>query len=452
MSEGNAEIYDTERTLTKSRYVLEETLRLSEAHGIGHKEVISVTQLAHLLLTKSLGVETVVGEPKFPLCELVANEVATYEQSTGRNVPENLLDEYGWSREELGDMVEEMGQKPILRIVPKEYPVPEPEEKIVHAKPLPPKEGESLPDPEDDIRNYLRDINAPGMPKYHKMSKEAQQELVARMLKGEPGAAFEMVTANLNLVVSVAKNFRGRGATLLELITYGNEGLIKAASPRYDPSQAQFSTYASWWIKQSIRRGLLNEQKTVRIPAYMIELIVKYRRFSKKFIKKHDNTPTVEDVAVRFGGKMPKAKRIAKAKLIMKSSDQINRNIKMPEWKKREETQYLEDMPAPEGDVSTADYADVDRIDPLLEKNLSEREELIMRLRYGIGTNEPMTLEDIGKRISLTRERVRQIEAVALRKLKVACGVIGQSDLSAYMRKQSDRQRENKQKRMEEKE
>jgi RNA polymerase primary sigma factor len=258
-----------------------------------------------------------------------------------------------------------------------------------------------------DVAIYLREIS-----RYKLLTADGEKALARRIRQGDREARNEMVRANLRLVVSIAKHYVERGLVLLDLIEEGNIGLLKAVE-RFNPDEGcKFSTYASWWIKQTMRRALIDKVKNVRVPAYMIEILTKWRRATRGLTQALGHEPSSDEVAAEMGLKREKLPALHRALLARGAGA---RGL--------HETAFVEEIedasaPAPGGDDLVIDATDGRPLDQALLAVLTEREHLVLRLRFGLGPEgENLTLEQIGKRIGLTRERIRQIEAQALRRL-----------------------------------
>jgi RNA polymerase primary sigma factor len=256
------------------------------------------------------------------------------------------------------------------------------------------------------LETYLREINETPL-----LSANEEKELAYRIETGDAAARDQMVRANLRLVVNIARGYTGKGLGLQDLIEEGNLGLLRAVEG-FDPSMnTRFSTYASYWIKQSIKRALVNTAKTIRIPAYMVELLAKWRRATTKLQDDLGRVPTHEEVAKVLGLPKKKLNIIKKAIRVYNSAPQTDQ----PEagWSIDE---MLMDARSKTPDAEMVETDDLSHVMQLLDK-MDKREATVLRMRFGLDDEEPKTLKEIGECLGLTRERVRQIESEALSKL-----------------------------------
>jgi RNA polymerase primary sigma factor len=256
------------------------------------------------------------------------------------------------------------------------------------------------------LETYLREINETSL-----LSAEEEKQLAYRIGDGDTEARDQMVRANLRLVVNIARSYTGKGLGLQDLIEEGNLGLLRAVEG-FDPSMnTRFSTYASYWIKQSIKRALVNTAKTIRIPAYMVELLAKWRRATTRLQDELGRPPTQEEVARTLGLPKKKLNIIKKAIRVYNSvpqTDQVENGWSIDEMLMDGRSK------APETEMVETD--DLHHVMDLLGK-MDQREASVLRMRFGLDDEEPKTLKEIGERLGLTRERVRQIESEALHKL-----------------------------------
>src|SRR5881227_834352 len=256
------------------------------------------------------------------------------------------------------------------------------------------------------LETYLREINETPL-----LNAEEEKQLAYRIEDGDRSARDRMVRANLRLVVNIARGYVGKGLALQDLIEEGNLGLLRAVEG-FDPNMnTRFSTYASYWIKQSIKRALVNTAKTIRIPAYMVELLAKWRRATSKLQDELDRAPTHEEVAKFLGLPKKKLSIIKKAIRVYNAAPQTDQ----PEtgWSIDE---MLMDGRSKSPDMEMVETDDLSHVMHLLEK-MDKREATVLRMRFGLDDEEPKTLKEIGECLGLTRERVRQIESEALQKL-----------------------------------
>lgn len=256
------------------------------------------------------------------------------------------------------------------------------------------------------LETYFRDIN-----RYPLLTKEQEREIAVRVRKGDPDARDQLTKSNLRLVVSIAKHYVDRGLSLLDLIEEGNLGLLKAVE-RFDPAEeCRFSTYATWWIKQSIKRALIDTVKAVRIPSYMVETISKWKKAAANLAVQLGRPPMFHEIAEAMEIPLENTGIIQAA---IQASNSASQAISLENmWSLSE---ILEDKDQKSPHQVLAALLEAETVEELLAQ-LEERDAKIIRMRYGLDTGDPMTLKEIGERVSLSRERVRQIENEALKKL-----------------------------------
>lgn len=261
---------------------------------------------------------------------------------------------------------------------------------------------------DDSVRLYLREIG-----KIPLLSAEEELALAQRVVAGEKDAKDQMAEANMRLVVSIAKRYVGRGLDLLDLIQEGNTGLLRAVE-KFDPDKGfKFSTYATWWIRQAITRAIADQARTIRIPVHMVETINKLLRTQRRLTQDLNREPTNEEIAKEMEIDVEKVEHIMKIKQDISSLDASVRDD--------EEDSVLADFIEDEDTISPEESA----TNQLLKEHvkdmlgsLTEREQKILKLRFGLEDGKSHTLEEVGQEFSVTRERIRQIEAKALAKLR----------------------------------
>ncbi|NLA70099.1 MAG: RNA polymerase sigma factor RpoD [Clostridiales bacterium] len=260
---------------------------------------------------------------------------------------------------------------------------------------------------DDPVRMYFKEIGRVPL-----LTAEQERELALRIEQGDEEAKKMLCTANLRLVVSIARRYLNRGLSFLDLIQEGNLGLIKAVE-KFDYTKGfKFSTYATWWIRQAITRSIADQARTIRIPVHMVETINKLIRISRQLLQEYGREPTNEEIAAEMGITPEKVREIKKI-----SQDPVSLETPIGE----EEDSHLGDFIPDEDIPSPAEAAAYSMLQKQLREvldTLSDREKKVLILRFGLDDGRPRTLEEVGKEFSVTRERIRQIEAKALRKLR----------------------------------
>lgn len=265
-------------------------------------------------------------------------------------------------------------------------------------------EGISIDDP---VKVYLKEIGRVPL-----LSAEEEVDLATRMEAGDETARQRLSEANLRLVVSIAKRYVGRGMQFLDLIQEGNLGLIKAVE-KFDHTRGfKFSTYATWWIRQAITRAIADQARTIRIPVHMVETINKVKKASSQLLHKNGHEPTAEEIAVELDMPVEKVREIMRI-----SQEPVSLETPIGEEEDSHLGDFIPDEDAPAPAEAASHTLLREQLGDVLS-TLTEREEKVLRLRFGLEDGRSRTLEEVGKEFSVTRERIRQIEAKALRKLR----------------------------------
>ena len=321
---------------------------------------------------------------------------------------EEAIDVYDFDADKLYDTLESNGISLPMDIPQSEmaeienevekFGTPESMERILE------QEGLAIDDP---VRMYLKEIG-----KVPLLDAEEEKELARRMSDGDEEAKNKLVEANLRLVVSIAKRYVGKGMFFLDLIQEGNLGLMKAVE-KFDYKKGyKFSTYATWWIRQAITRAIADQARTIRIPVHMVETIHKVSRYSRQMLQELGREPTADEIGEKMGMSADRVRDIMKI-----AQDPVSLETPIGE----EEDSHLGDFIPDEDTPAPADAASATILREVIERELhtlTPREEHVIKLRFGLYDGRTRTLEEVGKEFDITRERIRQIEAKALRKLR----------------------------------
>jgi len=265
-------------------------------------------------------------------------------------------------------------------------------------------EGINIDDP---VKVYLKEIGRVPL-----LTSEEEVELATRMASGDPAAQKRLAEANLRLVVSIAKRYVGRGMQFLDLIQEGNLGLIKAVE-KFDHTKGfKFSTYATWWIRQAITRAIADQARTIRIPVHMVETINKVKKVSSQLLHKNGHEPTAEEIAEELEMPADKVREIMRV-----AQEPVSLETPIGEEEDSHLGDFIPDEDAPAPAEAASHTLLKEQLAEVLQ-TLTPREEKVLRLRFGLEDGRSRTLEEVGKEFNVTRERIRQIEAKALRKLR----------------------------------
>ena len=262
----------------------------------------------------------------------------------------------------------------------------------------------------DSVKIYLKEIGVVPL-----LTAQQESEIAQRIANGDEDAKHELINANLRLVISIAKHYVGRGMPFLDLIQEGNMGLIKAVE-KFDYTKGfKFSTYATWWIRQAITRAIADQARTIRIPVHMVETINKITKAQRQLVQELGRDPTAEEISEKLGGVLS-ADRIREIQRV--NQEPVSLETPIGEEDDSRLADFVEDKDA----ISPSDYTTMvllkQELYEVMKETLNEREEKVLRLRYGLDDNHPRTLEEVGKEFGVTRERIRQIEAKAIKSLR----------------------------------
>ena len=309
----------------------------------------------------------------------------------------DALEEMNFDVEKVDKLYEELEELNIEIIEDLEQDMDQEEEEV-------PAEGVNIDDP---VKVYLKEIGRVPL-----LSSEEEIELAKRMAEGDEKAKKRLSEANLRLVVSIAKRYVGRGMQFLDLIQEGNLGLIKAVE-KFDHTKGfKFSTYATWWIRQAITRAIADQARTIRIPVHMVETINKVKKVSNQLLHKNGHEPTAEEIAKELDMPVDKVREIMRV-----AQEPVSLETPIGEEEDSHLGDFIPDDDAPAPAEAASHTLLKEQLSDVLQ-TLTPREEKVLRLRFGLEDGRSRTLEEVGKEFNVTRERIRQIEAKALRKLR----------------------------------
>ncbi|HEY8343920.1 MAG TPA: RNA polymerase sigma factor RpoD [Bacillota bacterium] len=318
----------------------------------------------------------------------------------------DLFEQVDLSPEEIDEIYEALTSKGIEIIA--DHPEEEPDEDFSPEETpdfdISIPEGIALDDP---VRMYLKEIGRVPL-----LSAEEEIELAKRAKEGEELAKRRLAEANLRLVVSIAKRYVGRGMLFLDLIQEGNLGLIKAVEKFDHRKGFKFSTYATWWIRQAITRAIADQARTIRIPVHMVETINKLIRVSRQLLQTLGREPSAEEIAEEMGMPVERVREIMKI-----AQEPVSLETPIGEEEDSHLGDFIEDQDAPAPAEAASFHLLKEQLEDVLD-TLTQREERVLRLRFGLEDGRARTLEEVGQVFGVTRERIRQIEAKALRKLR----------------------------------
>jgi len=383
MLENLAKKYDAfrDKILSSTVKAVEDSLRLYKMHSLNPDSRLSYSQDKHLCQTNVLPPRPAAGEELLTVREIIAVQIAGYEANNSRRFPDRILQRYGWKRKDLEHLI---GHLKIQRIPEKQF-----------------GKKESV----SNIEQHLREIS-----KYSLLAKEEEYELGKKVQNGDLEARNQMITSNLRLVASIAKEYINKGLSYLDLMAEGNLGLIKAVE-KFDPEKGfKFSTYATYWINNAIRRALANSARNVRIPLYMTERLTVLTKLEQEHLALYGRFPDIEEVCQKTGWSLETTENVIKVyntHSVSFITTPKNERFSIPE-------PSYEDFIFDKHEKKEA----CRRVVWAYNNALDEKEKDVLKLRLGLWGCRCHTLTEIGKKYGITREAVRQRQQKALKKLR----------------------------------